>query len=36
MALGFVSHRFGYDKAREIADSIEYIWNDDSNNDLFA
>lgn len=36
MALGFVADRFGHEKAKEIAESIEYIWNPDPNNDLFA
>lgn len=36
MALGFISDRFGIEKAEEIAQSIEYIWNSNKNNDLFA
>jgi len=36
MALGFVSDRFGREKASAIAVSIEYVWNDDQSNDLFA
>ncbi len=36
MALGFVADKFGNEKAEEIADSIEYIWNPDPNNDKFA
>lgn len=36
MALGFVSDQFGLAKAEEIAKSIEYVWNSDQNNDLFA
>ncbi|WP_094605932.1 Isonitrile hydratase [Sporomusa silvacetica DSM 10669] len=36
MALGFISDRFGIEKATEIAQSIEYIWNSNKDNDLFA
>lgn len=36
MTLGFVSDRFGKDKAIKIANDIEYIWNDDCTNDIFA
>ena len=36
MALGFIAERFGVNKAKEIADSIEYIWNSDKDNDPFA
>ncbi|AWI05729.1 DJ-1/PfpI family protein [Clostridium drakei] len=36
MTLGFVSDRFGKDKAVKIANDIEYIWNDDCTNDIFA
>ncbi len=36
MALGFVNDMFGRDKAVEIANRIEYIWNDDCNKDNFA
>ncbi len=36
MALGFVADKFGNEKAKEIADSIEYIWNPDPNNDKFC
>jgi len=36
MVLGFVAHRFKNKKAKEIAENIEYIWNDDPNNDKFA
>lgn len=36
MALGFVADRFGEEKAKEIAHSIEYVWNSDRDNDLFA
>lgn len=36
MALGFVADRFGAQKAKEIADYIEYLWNSDPDHDLFA
>lgn len=36
MALGFVSERFDLDKAEEIAEHIEYVWNPNPNNDPFA
>lgn len=36
MTLGFISDRFGKDRALKIAKDIEYIWNDDYRNDLFA
>ena len=36
MALGFVSDLHGVATAREIAKSIEYIWNSDADNDPFA
>lgn len=36
MTLGFVSDRFGEEKANEIAYNIEYVWNSDSKNDLFS
>ncbi|NMM63247.1 DJ-1/PfpI family protein [Clostridium sp. P21] len=36
MVLGFVSDRFGKDKATKIANDIEYIWNDDCTNDVFV
>jgi len=36
MALGFVADRFGKEKAKDIAHSIEYIWNSDKDNDQFA
>ncbi|ADK14822.1 MULTISPECIES: DJ-1/PfpI family protein [Clostridium] len=36
MTLGFISDRFGKDKAIKIANDIEYIWNDDCTNDIFA
>ncbi len=31
MSLGFMADRYGRETALEIADSIEYIWNEDSN-----
>ena len=36
MTLGFVSDRFGEEKANEIAHNIEYVWNSDIKNDLFS
>lgn len=36
MALGFISDRFGIEKAVEIAQGIEYIWNSNKDDDLFA
>lgn len=36
MTLGFVSDRFGRARAGEIAEHIEYIWNDDPADDRFA
>ncbi|OAA88794.1 DJ-1/PfpI family protein [Clostridium coskatii] len=36
MTLDFISDRFGKDKAIKIANDIEYIWNDDCTNDIFA
>lgn len=36
MALGFVSERFGLNKAQKTAEHIEYVWNPDPNNDPFA
>lgn len=36
MALGFVADRFGREKALETAHYIEYLWNDDADNDPFA
>jgi len=32
MALGFIAERFGVNKAQEIAEHIEYIWNSDPDN----
>ena len=36
MALGFVSDRFGEEKAMWIAKYMEYVWNQDQDNDPFA
>ena len=36
MVLGFIADKFGKEKAIQIAESIEYIWNCDRNNDPFA
>lgn len=36
MALGFIRDRSGEEKAREIADSMEYVWNGNPDNDPFA
>ena len=36
MTLGFLADRYGADAARKIADSIEYIWNSDPEEDRFA
>ncbi len=36
MTLGFVSDRFGIEVAEKIANSIEYIWNKNKDNDLFC
>ncbi|BCZ46821.1 dimethyladenosine transferase [Clostridium gelidum] len=36
MILGFISDKFGKEKAMEIADSIEYVWNDNPEEDMFA
>lgn len=36
MALGFVSDRFGPERAESIADGIEYLWNSDRDSDPFA
>lgn len=35
MALGFVGDMFGKEKATQIADDIEYIWNEDKESDIF-
>jgi transcriptional regulator GlxA family with amidase domain len=36
MALGFVADEIGIEAARRIADSMEYLWNEDRDVDLFA
>ena len=36
MSLGFIGDIFGANTAEEIANSIEYVWNSDKDNDLFA
>ena len=36
MALGFIAENFGEDKAENIAKGIEYIWNKNRENDIFA
>jgi putative intracellular protease/amidase len=36
MSLGFVSDRFGEEKAKGVAKRMEYHWNDDKNSDFFA
>jgi putative intracellular protease/amidase len=36
MSLGFVCDRFGEEKAKEIARRMEYRWDNDKNNDIFA
>lgn len=36
MALGFVCDRFSRQTALKIAEDIEYLWNSDSSNDIFA
>ncbi len=36
MSLGFIADLYGVDAARKIAQDIEYIWNDDHENDPFA
>jgi len=36
MALGFVKDKISEDSARKIAIALEYIWNEDSENDEFA
>ncbi len=36
MSLGFVYDRFGEEKAKEISGIMEYIWNDDKDNDSFS
>ncbi|MBS7576602.1 MULTISPECIES: DJ-1/PfpI family protein [unclassified Enterococcus] len=36
MTLGFIAEQYGYNIAKEIANSIEYIWNEDAEQDFFA
>jgi putative intracellular protease/amidase len=36
MALGFVSDKLGYQAAKTISDAIEYVWNEDKDNDPFS
>lgn len=36
MILGFICDKFGKEKAKEIAERIEYIWNDNPREDIFA
>lgn len=36
MALGFVNDQFGFEEAMLIANRIEYVWNQDKDNDPFA
>ncbi len=36
MSLGFINDRFGKEIADETANAIEYVWNSDKDNDLFA
>ncbi len=36
MALGFIADNYGNEKAEGIANQIEYIWNKDSENDVFS
>lgn len=36
MILGFVADRIDKKKAIEIAENIEYVWNDDPSNDIFS
>lgn len=36
MVLGFVSDLYGKELACQIAKRIEYIWNEDRKNNLFA
>lgn len=36
MTLGFISDLFGIEKAMKIAEDMEYIWNRDSEDDLFS
>ena len=36
MALGFVADFFGQEKALEISNKLEYVWNSDKDHDMFA
>ena len=36
MILGFISDKCGKERAKDIADSIEYIWNYNPSNDMFS
>jgi putative intracellular protease/amidase len=36
MSLGFVCDNFGEEKAREITKRMEYVWNNNKNDDIFA
>jgi hypothetical protein len=36
MALAFVEHMDGRDEAERVAKFMEYIWNEDSENDPFS
>lgn len=36
MTLGFIKDRFGMDEALRISNRIEYVWNQDKDNDPFA
>lgn len=36
MALGFIEDLYGVSEAEEIANSIEYVWNKDNEEDLFS
>lgn len=35
MALGFLTNQLGYELAKQLANDIEYIWNEEISNDLF-
>ena len=36
MTLGFISDIISYDKAKEVATRIEYIWNENKEDDPFS
>jgi hypothetical protein len=36
MSLGFICDHFGEEKAKEIAKRMEYKWNNNKDNDIFA